>query len=102
MSIKKQYLKSKNICKVTFTLPKKSADSAKKVFLVGDFNDWKSNSAEMNALKNGNHKTTLELEPGHEYQFRYFLGGKKWVNDDSADKYVPNKVSGEDNSVVVV
>ena len=36
MSIKKRYLKTKPICKVTFRLSKKAAKGAEKVYLVGD------------------------------------------------------------------
>ena len=45
MSIKKQYLKSKPVCKVTLSLPKEAAESAKKVTVVGDFNDWDKKSS---------------------------------------------------------
>ena len=37
MAIKKQYLKSKPVCKVTFSVPAKEAT---KVAVVGDFNEW--------------------------------------------------------------
>ena len=37
MAIKKQYLKSKPVCKVTFTVPAQEADQ---VAVVGDFNNW--------------------------------------------------------------
>ena len=36
MAIKKQYLKSKPVCKVTFSVPAKEAT---KVAVVGDFNE---------------------------------------------------------------
>ena len=38
MSVQKQYLKTKSVCKVTFNLPKDVARSAGSVYLVGDFN----------------------------------------------------------------
>ena len=38
--IAKKFLKSKPVCKATFTLPAEAAQGAKKVFLVGDFNNW--------------------------------------------------------------
>ena len=37
MAIKKQYLKTKQTCKVTFTV---SAKEANKVSVLGDFNQW--------------------------------------------------------------
>ncbi|GAB2779353.1 hypothetical protein GCM10027275_23620 [Rhabdobacter roseus] len=103
MALTKQYLKSKPICKVTFTLPAEAAAEATKVSLVGDFNDWNpEDAAPLKKQKDGSYKATLELEPGKEYQFRYILDGEKWTNDWEADKYVPSGVALEDNSVVVI
>ena len=47
----------------------------------------------------GAYTRTLDLETGIEYQFRYRFDGEIWENDEAADSYVPNGVSG-DNSVV--
>jgi len=102
MSIKKQYLKSKPVCKVTLSLPKEAAKTAKKVMVVGEFNDWNKKSLPMKKLKDGSFKTTIDLAPGKEYQFRYLIDSKKWENDWSADKYVSSGVALEENSVVVV
>ena len=102
MSIKKQYLKSKPVCKVTFNLPKEAADSAKKVHVVGDFNGWGEYVNRMKRLKSGAFTATIELELNREYQFRYLIDGKNWENDWDADKYVPNMYGDSENSVVVV
>lgn len=98
--IKKQFLKSKPICKVTFTLPAEAAADAQKVELVGDFSKWGKEPIEMKKLKNGTFKTTVDLEVGKDYEFRYLIDGKKWENAWNADAYVPNKLTYEDNSVV--
>jgi 1,4-alpha-glucan branching enzyme len=92
----KKFLKSKSTCQVTFQLPKEI--KAKKVSLAGEFNDWDTKKTPLKQVKEV-WKTTLELEQGREYQFRYFVDGE-WHNDDAADKYVSNNVNG-DNSVVV-
>lgn len=102
MAIKKKFLKSKPVCKVTFKLEKKAVNGAKKVNLVGDFNNWKEGDIKMKKLKDGSFTTTIDLETGKEYSFRYLIDGKTWENDWAADKYVPSGVSGEDNSVVTV
>ena len=95
--LKKQYLKSKPICKVTFyTAPQQDADI---VTLVGDFNSWDEVATPMQPLKDGRFKVTLELDVDAEYQFRYLVDDAEWHNDWEADKYVPNPFSG-DNSVV--
>ena len=96
--MKKQHLKSKPICKVTFYTP--AAIEADSINLVGDFNDWDESATPMEPLKDGRFKVTLSLDAGREYQFRYLVNGAEWHNDWEADKYVPNPFSG-DNSVVI-
>jgi len=102
MSIKKKYLKSKPVCKVSFEVPKEVANGAKKVVLVGEFNDWDIGSLAMKKLKNGKFTSVLDLAPGKEYQFRYLIDGSTWENDLAADKYVRNEFGDCENSVVVV
>ncbi len=97
--LKKQYFKTKDTCKVTFSLP--AAVQAETVYLVGDFNDWQEEATPMKRHRDGSFSITLELEKGREYQFRYLVNGSEWHNDWQADRYVPNPFSG-DNSVVVV
>lgn len=96
--LKKQVLKTKEVCKVTFYTP--AAIEAETIFLVGDFNDWDEQATPMEEMKDGRFKMVLELEQDKEYQFRYLVNGSEWHNDWEADKYVPNPYSG-DNSVVI-
>lgn len=96
--LKKQPLKTKPVCKVTFTLPE--SVKAETAFLVGDFNNWDEKATPMKKQKkNAQFSVTLELDKDREYQFRYLVNGSEWHNDWHADKYVPNPFSG-DNSVV--
>lgn len=101
MSLKKQYLKKKSLCKVTFSLPKAAVGSATHVSLVGDFNEWNKDAVPMKRMKNGTFTATLELQPNKEYHFRYFVDGERWENDWHADKYVPNS-HGSDDSVIIL
>ncbi len=103
MSLKKQYLKSKPVCKVTFLIEKEAAVGASKVELLGEFNNW--NTAEpvsMKKLKNGSFKVVIDLPTEKEYQFKYLLDGEKWINDENADKYVNNGIDSEENSVLTL
>jgi 1,4-alpha-glucan branching enzyme len=93
----KKFFKSKSTCQVTFQLPE--GVEAEKASVVGEFNNWDPEADRMKKVKRV-WKTTVELEQGQEYQFRYLVNGADWYNDDAADKYVPNNVAG-DNSVVV-
>lgn len=95
--LKKQYLKSKPVCKVTFYTPQEI--QAEEVTLVGDFNEWSEEATPMAKMKDGRFKVVLPLEKDNEFQFRYLVNGAEWHNDWEADKYVPNPFLG-DNSVV--
>ncbi|HXV97479.1 MAG TPA: isoamylase early set domain-containing protein [Anaerolineae bacterium] len=92
----KKFVKSKNICKVTFELPQEI--EAKSAVLVGEFNNWDTAAHPMKKVK-GVWKTTLDLEQGQEFQYRYLVNGSEWYNDWEADGYAPNLING-DNSVV--
>lgn len=100
MALRKQQLKTKPVCKVSFKINNTEANGAQTAFLVGDFNDWQTNAEPMKRLKDGSFSVTLDLESGREYQFRYLLDGEQWVNDDGADRYVFNPYGNCDNSVV--
>ena len=95
--LKKDAINKGKTIKVTFYTHK--LPEAETVYLVGDFNEWSEDSHAMEKLKDGRFKLALKLEPGQEYQFRYFVDGE-WHNEWEADKYVPNPFSG-DNSVVI-
>ncbi len=100
-SLKKQYVKANNVCKVTFRLPKDAAHNAEMVTIVGDFNNWNLTENKMKKLKNGDFTLTLDLPCSREYRFRYLIDANRWENDWFADKYLPNNF-GADDSVVVV
>jgi len=102
MSIEKKYLKSKPICKVKFIVPDELVQGAKTITLAGDFNDWSTDQTKIRKQKSGIYATTIDLEVGSEYQYKFVIDGQRWENDYSADKYVPNNHSYEDNSVVIV
>jgi len=100
MSIKKQFLKTKEICKATFALTPEETENATTVYVVGEFNNWDETANPMKKFKNGNFKTTINLKKGEKFQFKYLVDGNKWINDTEADLYIPNNLSGE-NSVII-
>jgi 1,4-alpha-glucan branching enzyme len=102
VSFKKQYLKSKERCKVTFRLPKDAAPGAKSVHIVGEFNNWSAVETPMKPLKSGDFTVIVELAPGREYQFRYLIDQTTWENDWEADRYVKSDFGDCENSVVAV
>ncbi|NMH87690.1 isoamylase early set domain-containing protein [Flavivirga algicola] len=98
MAITKQYLKSKPVCKVTFSVPAKEANE---VTVVGTFNEWDTKSTTLKKLKNGTFKGTVDLEKNNSYEFRYVVDGT-YVNDEQADAYTWNAYADAENGVLNV
>lgn len=96
MAITKQYLKSKPVCKVTFTVP---AETAKEVKVVGTFNEWNSKKTSLKKLKNGTFKGTIDLDSDQSYEFRYLVDGI-FTNDEQADSYAWNDYASAENGVL--
>jgi 1,4-alpha-glucan branching enzyme len=101
MSIHKQYLKSRPVCKVTFRIPEEFANTTSQAAIAGDFNGWSLSTHPMKKLKNGAFMAALDLEAGREYQFRYVLDQQTWENDAEADGYVPTPFGDGHNGVLI-
>jgi Uncharacterized conserved protein len=99
--LKKQFSKSKPVCKVTFSLPKQAVNGGKEVKLLGEFNNWNPEEGIMLKSSKSEFKTVIELETGREYQFRYLIDNSVWENDWAADYYLPTPY-GVENSVVTL
>ena len=97
--ITKSYSKTGQVCRVTFRIP--SEIEAETVTVLGDFNEWEPELHPLKARKNGTFSTTLSLESGRSYRFRYLADGQHWLNDEAADEYAPNRF-GEHDSIVGV
>ena len=98
MAITKQFLKSKPVCKVTFTVP---AEEANEVKVVGSFNEWNQEATPLKKLKNGTFKGTFELPKENTYEFRYLVDND-YVNDSEADRYQWNDYAGTENAVLEI
>jgi 1,4-alpha-glucan branching enzyme len=102
ISIKKQYLKRRPICKVTFRIPEKTGNSHKTANIVGEFNNWNLASTPMKKLKIGAFTATIDLVRGEKYQFRYLLDEKNWENEIDADQFNPTPYGDSENSVIIL
>ncbi len=98
MAIKKQFIKTKPVCKVTFSLEAKDAET---VSVIGDFNNWNKTEGLLNKQKNGVFKNVLDITTGESYQFRYLVDGI-YVNDSEADAFVWNEFANAENCVLEV
>lgn len=98
MSIKKQFTKTKPVCKVTFSVEAKEATTAS---VVGDFNNWDAAEGELLKLKNGTFKGTFDLPKDASYEFKYIVDGA-YVNDPESDSFRWNGFAGTENGVLDV
>jgi 1,4-alpha-glucan branching enzyme len=99
MAIKKNMSKTGRSARVTFTAP--VVNDVDSVHVVGDFNDWDKSAHPLQKRKDGRFSGTVSLEAGRQYRFKYLVGDDQWVNDDDADKYIPNDYGGDDSVVEV-
>ncbi len=93
--LKKTKSKRGNKYRVTFTVP--AEVGADDVHLCGEFNDWDESSHPLKRRKDGRFSTTLSLDSGRSYRFRYLINGEHWENDEAADAYLPNPFGGQDS-----
>ena len=86
--------------KITFSLPAAATEGVAEVVVVGSFNDWDvATATPLKKQKDGSFKTTIELEKGKTYEYRFLLDGQVWANAWDAAAYVATPF-GVDNSVV--
>ncbi len=98
--MKKQFVKSKSVVKVTFNPAAEVVNGGKEVILLGDFNNWNPElGLNLKKQKDGSFKGILELETGNEFQFKYLIDGMNWINDTEADAFVASPY-GAENSIV--
>jgi 1,4-alpha-glucan branching enzyme len=98
MSIKKQFIKTKPVCKVTFSVEAKEANTAS---VVGDFNNWNTAEGELSKLKNGTFKGVFDLAKDASYEFKYLIDGA-YMNESEADSFQWNEFAGTENGVLTV
>jgi len=95
--IQKTYLKTKDYCKVKFTL---NVENAEIVKVLGLNSDWE-NSIIMSKKKDGTFTCDVSLPKNTQHEFKYLVNETVWINEPEADRQSPN-VFGGSNSVIVV
>lgn len=101
MPLAKKFDKTKSRCTVTFSLSVEAAGEPAKLFLAGDFNGWDPRAQAMRKT-GGMFRTSLELESGRQYQYRFVTDQGVWLNDTEADLYVYSAFADSDNSVAAL
>jgi hypothetical protein len=88
---------------VTFILPAEVVADATSGIILGEFNNWNDTTAtSLKKQKDGSMKAVLSLESGRTYQYRYLLNDGRWVNDNTADNFVPVAGFQVENCVINV
>ncbi|AEE50164.1 isoamylase early set domain-containing protein [Haliscomenobacter hydrossis] len=100
--LKKDYSKTKKVCKVTFSLPTTAVQDGAEVRVLGDFNSWTWQSGLIMKAGKTEYTASIELALGANYEFRYAINNERWENDWAADAYVPSPFDGINNSLVSV
>ena len=71
-------------CKVRVTFLMPAIEDCGCLYLVGKFDEWNQESVyRMQCAENGAWSLTLELEPSHEYQYRFRTQDGRWLSDPS-------------------
>lgn len=100
---KKNYSKTGKRCRVTFKIPADRIPAqldADEAVLLGDFNGWRPDAHPLTRRKDGSFSTTVSLDAGSTYRFRYLIDGRLWLNDESVEQ-VPNRFGGHDGLLKV-
>lgn len=96
--IKKKLSPKGQSMRVTFTLPADVAEDS--IAIVGDFNDWDPEEHQMDLQpRNGVWKKGISFKPGSEVEFKYYVDGEWYRNDEEADAYIANE-HGTENGVL--
>ena len=77
-----------------------TASGARRVTLVGDFNDWSTDRHPMQPDGDG-FRLTVHLPLGARIRYKLLVDGTRWDNDPNAADFEPNEHGGYDSVMVV-
>jgi len=95
--ILKTYYKTKDYCKVKFSV---KDEQAEKVEIFGLNNDWVQ-PVVMSKKKDGSFTADVNLSKDSTHQFKYRVNAAEWTNEPEADTETPNEFGGS-NSVITI
>lgn len=96
--LRKETDKKSGKTKLTFQLSSDHPHAASSV--VGDFNGWDPTANPLRKRSNGMFSTSVLVEPGKRYAFRYVYDGTAFFNEGDADAYEAGGF-GAENGVVL-
>ena len=95
--VQKTYFKTKDYCKVKFTV---NFDNADTIEIHGLNSDWQ-NGVLMSKKKDGSFSCDIALPKNSYHEFKYFINKDTWINEPEADGENYN-IFGGSNSVIHV
>ncbi|MFY8091809.1 MAG: isoamylase early set domain-containing protein [Chitinophagaceae bacterium] len=95
--IQKTYYKTKDYCKVKFTLQPENVETLE---ILGLNSDWE-NSIVMSKKKDGSFSAEVNLPKETKHEFKYKANENEWITEPEADEQTSN-VYGSTNSVIVI
>lgn len=95
--VQKTYFKTKDYCKVKFSL---APENAEVIEIVGLNSDWQ-NSITMSKKKDGSFGAEVNLPKDTQHEFKYRVNQTEWLNEPEADKHHVNEFGGT-NSVIIL
>lgn len=95
--IQKTYYKTKDHCKVKFSV---NLENAETVEILGLNSDWE-NAIIMKKKKDGSFSTEVNLPKNSQHEFKYLVDEKEWLVEEEADSVQPNEF-GTTNSVLIL
>ncbi len=95
--IQKTYFKTKDYCKVKFSI---TVEHAEIIEILGLNGDWDIGVV-MTQKKDGSVSSDVSLPKNSRHEFKYRVNSTEWVNDPAADGEVPN-IFGGTNSLLVL
>lgn len=93
--LQKTYYKTKDYCKVKFSLKPELAET---IEIRGLNSDWQ-HSIVMSKKKDGSFSAEINLPKESKHEFKYVIDNALWLNEPEADQEVPNTFGGT-NSVI--
>ena len=95
--VTKTYFKTKDYCKVKFSM---NIDHAETIEILGLNSDWQ-NGIFMSRKKDGTFSAEVSLPKESKHEFKYRVNSQDWVNEPAADAEEANMFGGS-NSVLVL
>lgn len=98
--IQKTYFKTKDYCKVKFTLKPENTETVETVAIAGLNGDWQ-NLITMSKKKDGTFTCEVSLPKESKHEFKYVVNESLWINEPEADTQKKNEF-GSSNSVIIL